>query len=44
MLVADYLAAGEAEQLPELLPEIVYVLLLPFVGHEEALAQVKLAR
>lgn len=44
LLVADYLAAGKAKQLSELLPEIVYVLLLPFVGHGEALAQVKLVR
>jgi AcrR family transcriptional regulator len=44
MLVADYVTADKAKQLPELLPEIVYVLLLPFIGHKEALAQVKLAR
>jgi AcrR family transcriptional regulator len=44
LLVADYVAAGKAQQLPELLPETAYVLLLPFVGHKEALAQVKLAQ
>jgi AcrR family transcriptional regulator len=44
VLVADYLAAGQAERLPELLPEIVYILLLPFVGHRKALAQVELAQ
>lgn len=44
LLVADYLAADRAEQLPELLPEIVYILCLPFIGHEAALEQVKLAR
>jgi hypothetical protein len=44
VLVADHLAAGRAEQLPELLPEIVYILLLPFVGHQKALMQAKLAQ
>jgi AcrR family transcriptional regulator len=44
LLVADYLAAGRAKKLPDLLPEIVYVALLAFVGHEEALAQVELVR
>jgi AcrR family transcriptional regulator len=44
LLVADYVAAGKAKKLPELLPEVTYVLLLPFVGHKEALAQVKLAQ
>lgn len=42
VLVAHYTAASKTKQLPELLPETVYVLLLPFVGHKEALAQVKL--
>lgn len=42
--VADYLAAGRVRELPSLRPEIVYAALLPFVGHEEALAQDKLAR
>ncbi len=44
LLVADYLAADQAEQLSELLPETVYILCLPFVGHEEALAQLKLTQ
>jgi AcrR family transcriptional regulator len=44
VLIADQLAAGRAAQLPEVLPELVYVALLPFVGHEAALAQDKLAR
>ncbi len=44
VLVADYAAAGKTKKLTELLPEIVYVMLLPFVGHKEALAQVKLAQ
>jgi hypothetical protein len=44
VLIADRLAAGQAEQLPELLPNIVYILLLPFVGHRKALAQAKIAQ
>jgi AcrR family transcriptional regulator len=44
LLAADYLAADRADQLPELLPEIVYILCLPFIGHEAALEQVKLSR
>ncbi len=44
VLIADYLAAGRADELPELIPELVYITLLPFVGHEEALAQDKLSR
>jgi AcrR family transcriptional regulator len=43
VLVLNQIVAGEAEQLPQLLPEIVYVTLLPFVGHEEALSQARLA-
>ncbi len=43
MLVADRIAAGEADGLPALQPEIAYVLLLPFVGHKKALAQLKVA-
>ncbi|MDX6622889.1 MAG: hypothetical protein QOE75_821 [Solirubrobacterales bacterium] len=36
-------AAGEAATLPELLPELVYLGVAPFAGHEEALGQVRLA-
>ncbi len=41
VLIADYLVADRADQLPELLPEISYVMLLPFVGHREALSQAR---
>jgi AcrR family transcriptional regulator len=44
VLVADLIAGGEAERLPSLQPDLVYVLLLPVVGHKKALAQLKLAR
>lgn len=39
VLIADYVAGGQIEQLPELLPELVYIALLPYAGQETALAQ-----
>jgi AcrR family transcriptional regulator len=36
-------AAGRAEQLPEVLPQILYSCLVPFLGQEEALRQAALA-
>lgn len=36
VLIFSQIAAGRTQQLPELLPEIVYVGLLPLAGHEEA--------
>jgi AcrR family transcriptional regulator len=39
VLIVEYLVTNRANQLPELLPEISYILLLPFLGHEMALAQ-----
>lgn len=41
VLMADYVTAGRTEQLPELLPELVYISLLPFLGQAEALEQAK---
>lgn len=43
VLIFDKIAAGKAAELPRLLPEIVYLVLLPFGGHEVALAQSRLA-
>lgn len=43
VLIYNQIAAGQAERLPELLPEIVYIALLPFSGHEEALREARLA-
>lgn len=43
VLIYDRITAGEAESLPELLPEVVYIVLLPFAGHDEALRQARLA-
>lgn len=39
VLIFDLISAGRSDQLPGLLPEIVYLALLPFVGHEEATRQ-----
>jgi AcrR family transcriptional regulator len=43
VLLFDQIARGDSEELPALLPEIVYLVLLPFAGHEEALGQSQLA-
>lgn len=44
VLIADYVAAGQVEDLPSLLPELVYIALLPYAGQETALAQARLSR
>ena len=43
VLLLDQIATGKADRLPELLPELVYLTVSPFGGHEEALNQSKLA-
>lgn len=43
LLVLNQVAAGRAERLPDLLPEVVYLALAPFAGHDEALRQSRLA-
>jgi AcrR family transcriptional regulator len=43
VLIFDWIAAGRTRELPELLPEIVYISLLPFAGHAEAVKQARLA-
>jgi AcrR family transcriptional regulator len=43
VLVFSQIAAGRAARLPELLPEIVYIALLPLAGHEEATSQAQAA-
>jgi AcrR family transcriptional regulator len=42
VLIFDQLSCGRVKQLPELLPEIVYIVVLPFAGHAEALRQARL--
>lgn len=44
VLILNQIATGKSDRLPELLPEIVYLTVSPFGGHEEALAQSQLAR
>lgn len=43
VLILNQIAIGEAERLPELLPELVYLAVSPFGGHEAALRQAQLA-
>jgi len=43
-LVRRELAAGRAEQLPEILPECVYIATVPFLGQAEALRLARRAR
>ncbi len=38
-LIVGQILAGNAERLPELLPDIVYILTVPYLGQEEALRQ-----
>lgn len=42
VLLAEYVTAGEAEHLPSLLSEVVYIVLLPYVGQAGALEQARL--
>ncbi|HET7443990.1 MAG TPA: TetR/AcrR family transcriptional regulator [Solirubrobacterales bacterium] len=39
LLIFNQVAAGRAGNLPDLLPEVVYLALAPFAGHDEALQQ-----
>lgn len=43
VLILNKIAAGETASLPELLPEVVYLVVLPFGGHGVALEQSRLA-
>jgi AcrR family transcriptional regulator len=43
LLVFHEVAAGRAEQLPTLVPDIVYLATAPFAGHDEGLRQARLA-
>lgn len=43
LLVFNQVAGGRVERLPELQPELVYLALAPFSGHDEALRQARLA-
>ena len=43
VLIYNQIIVHGAESLPDLLPEIAYILVLPFAGHDEALKQAQLA-
>lgn len=43
VLVFNKIASGDSDRLAELLPEIVYLAVAPFAGHEEAVRQARLA-
>jgi AcrR family transcriptional regulator len=43
LLVFHEVAAGRAERLPALVPDLVYLAVAPFAGHDEALRQARLA-
>ncbi len=43
VLIFNKIASGETASLPALLPEVVYLVILPFGGHEAALGQSRLA-
>jgi AcrR family transcriptional regulator len=43
VLILNQIATGKADRLPELLPEIVYLAVSPFGGHEEAIKQSRIA-
>jgi AcrR family transcriptional regulator len=44
VLIADLVAAGQVKQLSSLLPELVYIALLPYAGQETALAEARASR
>lgn len=44
VLILNQISTDKADRLPELLPEIVYLAVSPFGGHEEAIKQSRLAR
>lgn len=44
VLILSQIALGRPESLPELLPEIVYLAVGPWGGHDEAMKQARLAR
>jgi AcrR family transcriptional regulator len=44
LLVFHEVAAGHPERLPGLLPEILYLAIAPFAGHDEALRQARSVR
>lgn len=44
ILMVSYITAGNIDLFPELLGELVYIALLPFLGQDDALAHLRLGR
>ncbi len=44
VLILNQIAVGDADRLLDLLPEVVYLAVSPFGGHEEAIRQSRIAR
>jgi AcrR family transcriptional regulator len=44
VLILNHIATGNADRLLDLLPEVVYLVVSPFGGHEEAIRQSQLAK
>jgi AcrR family transcriptional regulator len=44
VLILNQIATGNTDRLPELLPEIVYLAVSPYGGHEEAIHQSRIAK
>jgi AcrR family transcriptional regulator len=44
VLILNQIASGKVELLPELLPEIVYLAVSPYAGHDEAIKQSQLVK
>ncbi len=40
-LIVGQILAGNTERLPELLPDIVYIVTIPYLGQDEALRQTR---
>jgi AcrR family transcriptional regulator len=43
LLIFNQIASGRSDELPALLPDLVYLAVAPFAGHDEAVKQVQLA-
>lgn len=43
VLILNQIASGQPDRLPDLLPELVYLAVSPYGGHEEAIRQSRLA-
>jgi len=44
LLIFERVTAGEPDRLPELLPEVVYLAIAPFAGHDAAIAEARACR